>query len=179
MLNVNVLLGGRLKSWLANTGLNGTVTGVRVGVLKGATNTERNIKDDGSGAQSVSVATYAFYNEFGTARIPARPFIRSTVEERKSQWAAILASGLRGSRLERQEKERAFRLLGRAAAADIQAKIASNMPPPNAPSTVRQKMKRITGGSAQESASHAPGTLINTGTLLKSIDYEVGEIERN
>ena len=44
---------------------------------------------------------------------------------------------------------------------DIQATIKSNMPPDNAESTKRRKNAK------------GKGTLIDSGSLLKSIDYEV------
>ena len=49
---------------------------VRAGVLEGATNIETR----------QLVAEYAAYNEFGTSRIPARPFMRTTLQEQRGEW---------------------------------------------------------------------------------------------
>ena len=100
--------------------------------------------------------------------IPERSFIRSTVDAHaKGDWAresealkkAVVQDGL--------TVDVALKRMGLLIKAAIQAKIRSNVPPPNAPSTIARK------GSSK--------TLINTGQLLNSIDYEVhreGERER-
>ena len=56
-------------------------------------------------------------------------------------------------------------------AEDIQATIKSNMPPKNSEATIEQKRKKVDGGAKGESM--VPGTLIDTGSLLSSIDHEV------
>ena len=41
------------------------------------------------GSDGESVAQVAFWNEYGTARTPARPFFRNTIAERKTEWARL------------------------------------------------------------------------------------------
>lgn len=106
------------------------------------------------------VAPYAAYNEFGTSRVPPRPFMRKTLERERENWIRnvgdALANGL--------SPEETLKLVGTRMAEDIQKTIRSNMAPANAPSTIRRK-NRAEAGRA--------GTLVDTGALAKSITHEV------
>lgn len=128
---------------------------LRVGVMESA----RNI-DTGE-----PVAPYAAANEFGTSRIPARPFMRSTIDAKGSEWAEYLCKAIRA----RVPLETALKLTGEKMKSDVKATIASNMAPANAPSTIRRKLRQEDEGGGM---MHA-GTLIETGSLLRSIEAEV------
>lgn len=128
---------------------------LRVGVMESA----RNI-DTGE-----PVAPYAAANEFGTSRIPARPFLRSTIDAKGNEWADYLGRAI-GHGVPLQE---ALELTGARMVSDVQATIASNMAPANAPSTIRRKLRQEDEGGGM---MHA-GTLIETGSLLRSIEAEV------
>lgn len=121
-----------------------------VGIMAGKTN-----KETGE-----PIAPYAFYNEYGTDRIPARSFMRSTIQEKEGQWVTGVSRLLSGNIGEPGVVEHALNALGRQMQGDIQAKIASNMPPPNAPKTIAKK---------------GPGknTLIDTSSMINAIEYEV------
>ena len=121
---------------------------VKAGVLENATRAE-------GGA---SVAEYAADREYGTSAVPSSPFLRSTLDARAEAWCDNLAQALAAGRT----PEEAMQLAGRRMADDIQATIKSNMPPDNAESVRRRKNARGAG----------KGTLIDSGSLLKSIDYE-------
>lgn len=122
---------------------------VRAGVLEGATTTE-----------GQSVAQYAACNEFGTARIPARPFMRSTLTEQRRAWINGFSALLKAGRT----PDEALRRVGERMARNIKDKILSNMEPANAASTIARKNKKEAGRA---------GTLVDTGTLEKSINFEV------
>lgn len=124
---------------------------VRAGVLEGATNIETR----------QLVAEYAAYNEFGTARIPARPFMRTTLQKQRGEWVQGL-----GRLLASRDPEQALHFVGRRMEDDIRAKILSNMAPANAPSTVARKNKEEAGRA---------GTLVDTGALAQSISYEISK----
>lgn len=139
-------------------------SGVRVGVLEGATR-----EDTGQ-----SIAEYAAYNEFGTSRIPARPFMRSTIAEHSREWPALFAQMVQGKTDNPATFERAWHMVGRAVQGQIVEKIASSMPPPNAESTKKRKAKRLDNAPAElQGMAHVPGTLIQDGYLINSIEYEV------
>lgn len=128
---------------------------LRVGVMENA----RNI-DTGE-----PVAPYAAANEFGTSRIPARPFLRSTIEAKGNEWADYLGKAIRA----RVPLKTALELTGEKMKSDVKATISGNMAPANAPSTIRRKLRQEDEGGDM---MHA-GTLIETGSLLRSIEYEV------
>lgn len=123
---------------------------VKAGVLEGATN-----------AEGTNVLDYAPFLEFGTAGMPARPFLRTTFANHKTEWMGIIAKALKGG----ASPEAALGYAGTQMEADIVDQIKSNMPPPNSPSWVRYKLKHA--------PANANNTLMFTGTLVHSIDYEV------
>lgn len=130
---------------------------VRAGVLEGATNTE-----------GQSVATYGAYNEFGTSRIPPRPFMRNTLEREKKNWingvGALLQKGL--------TPEKALMAVGARMANDIKKTIDESIGiEDNAPSTRLKKTKKVTGGKKGE--THVPQPLIDKGFLRKAITSEL------
>ena len=98
-----------------------------------------------------------------TITIPARPFMRSTVEAQKDAWAKAFADAFVAKAHERDAVVRGLNLLGRKMQDDIVATIKSNLAPDNAESTKRRKNAKGAG----------KGTLIDKGHLLKSISYEV------
>ena len=111
------------------------------------------------------IAVYASANEYGALirrkkaviKIPERPFIRSTLDDDRTQDKAftnIARLLLRGAKA-----KQLLDGLGSELVAAIRRKIASNVPPPNAPSTLRSK------GSAT--------TLIDQGAMKAAIAYVV------
>ena len=132
----------------------GTVA-LRAGVMEGA----KNIDTD------EPVAPYAAANEFGTSRIPSRPFLRSTVDSRNNEWSDYLGRAIANGVKPRQAVE----LTGERMVSDVQATIESNMPPRNADSTIRRKLRQEDEGGGM---MHA-GTLIDTGSLLRFIKFKV------
>lgn len=122
---------------------------LRAGILEGSTN----------GETGELIAPYAAANEFGAPDIPARPFMRTTVASKKMTWPRNLAAAIRAGRPMTQ----AMGLVGIRIVEDLQATIKSAMPPPNSPETMEKK----------NAAGAGKGTLIDTGSMLKSIDYEV------
>lgn len=135
--------------------------GVKAGILENATNS----------ATGESVAMYAACNEFGTKDIPSRPFMRKTFEEHSGEWAELLGRAIANGRPPRQ----ALQLVGMRMADDIVDTIKSDMPPPNAPSTKARKTKKITGTGG--GGSYSPGTLVDTGSMVRAVNWEISENE--
>ena len=94
-------------------------------------------------------------NEFGTDSIPERSFIRSTFEENKNQIAALSAAEAKAIIEGRKTVETSLLQLGLYHVGQIQAKIHSNIPPPNTQETIDRKGSSV--------------TLINTVQLVQSI----------
>jgi HK97 gp10 family phage protein len=114
-----------------------------------------------------TVAQYAAYNEFGTTKIPPRPFLRPTMEERQEEWTEAIKGSVSSSLKSGQFNNRSIlELIGEGAVKDVKARIMSNVPPPNAPSTVaRKKAKGI----------EPIRTLVETGLMHASVEYKIEE----
>lgn len=134
---------------------------VVVGVPQGAK--ER----DGDG--DATMAEVAFYNEFGTKNkdgdqhIPERSFLRSAMDENADKYAKYFVKLMRAVIDEKMDTDKALGILGQMGKADVDQKIRSNIPPPNAESTIKKKGRKI----------KSTKTLIDTGQLRQSITYEV------
>lgn len=90
--------------------------------------------------ETVTVATIAEYNEFGTSKIPARPFFRPTMFENRSAILASLARiSSRSLRNPRYNAKEGLETLGVWTVNKIRAKIVSVRSPVNATSTILKK----------------------------------------
>jgi HK97 gp10 family phage protein len=125
----------------------------QAGIPSGATTT------DGK-----SIPMYAAYNEFGTSRIPARPFMRTTANEHQNEWCETLAGALKGEILKDNAKG-AMGLVGEQMKAHIQQSIQKGSFAPNSPKTVAIKRNK-----GKVEPDHP---LIDTGQMLASIISEV------
>lgn len=123
------------------------------GVLGGAT------RNEGNGEQSV--AKYAFWNEFGTERTPARPFLRNTVSAHEKEWASVIADGIRAGATPKE----ALEMLRQIVRADIVRTIEAGNFKPLAESTIKAKERR---GSATPNSP-----LQDTQSLARSISTEI------
>lgn len=119
---------------------------VKVGVLDGSR------YPDGTG-----VASVAFWNEYGTKRIPPRPFFRDTIKQNKEQWVQLAKDAIRMG----YTVDHMLGLVGASMQTDIQYSIMTWTSPPNAPYTVAKKK------------FNAP--LRNTMLLHDSIKFEVND----
>lgn len=129
---------------------------VRVGILDDAP------KDVAAGEEpsDLSLLEVAILHEFGAPpHLPMRSFIRATVDERRAEIGELqakLAVQVLGMKI---TPEQALSLLGMKVAAMVQAKIASNIPPALAPSTIKEKGSSV--------------ALIRTGQLRSSVTWKV------
>lgn len=105
----------------------------------------------------------AAYNENGTATIPARPFLRTTLDRNGSRYSRrisdALGAAIDGWRSGRDTLPAEMERLGREIVTDIQGTIQNGMRPANAASTLRRKQD--------------DRPLIRTGRLLRGITYIV------
>ena len=138
----------------------------RLKQLKGAYVTIGVHEDAGQyteGSHPPSVVEVALWNEFGTSNIPERSFLRSAIDGNESLINSWLKEVCQKITFGEITVEKGLEIIGYRTQVLIQNKIKSNVPPPNAPSTVAQKQRD----------GVAPNTLINTGLLLRSITYKV------
>lgn len=138
---------------------------VKVGVL----GKKAREKTDGK----VDTVTLAFLHEFGApgAGIPERSFIRATFDQNRAKYRALVkklvAQMLRDKTM---TEKKALGIIGATMAADVKRYVTqgAGVPPPNAPATLRRKLKRTRKGSKGQ-----PRTLIDTGRMVASVTYEV------
>ena len=101
----------------------------------------------------------AFWNHEGTSRgIPPRPFITRAIFEGKEQIRSDLRTIAKGVFQGNADLRAGLARVGMMGQNLIQQKIGSNLPPPNAPSTVAAK------GSSR--------TLVDTGRMMASVTWD-------
>lgn len=102
------------------------------------------------------VAAVAYYNEFGTATIPARPFMRQAIARNQDRWPELLGACLKqtGGNI-----EMALDMASERIVSQIQQEIRSVEAPALAPSTIAAK------------GFEKP--LIDTAHMLNSVAHEV------
>ena len=144
--------GSKFRSALRNAVSKAAGGTVRVGILETQTYPSKDGKGD------VSVAQVAYWNEYGTATIPARPFFRNTIADKQDEWADNAASILQHTD---GDVGMALALIGESVKDDIVETIQNFNEPENAPSTVKKK------------GFNKP--LIDTGDLCGAIQSEVVE----
>ncbi len=125
------------------------VHGVKVGLPKGS-----NDYPDGT-----SVIDVGIWNEFGTATIPERSFLRSGIGQHLGDYKQFNRRALRQIQRRNMTVPKALGQLGVLASGHVREMIDEVRSPENAPSTIRMK------GSSNP--------LVDTGHLKQSITHEV------
>lgn len=109
----------------------------------------------------ITVAGIGFVHEFGSATVPERSFIRSTIQKRKKDIISLQKKLLKKISNGQMEVKKGLELIGEFTSAAIKEKIIAIKSPPNTPATIAAK------GSSNP--------LIDTGQLKNSITYKVNE----
>jgi len=117
----------------------------------------------------------AAVNEFGApgANIPERSFMRSTADEQRSATERIKAAELDKIWAGRSDVSTSLKRLGEFMQAKIQRKIASGVPPVNAPATLLRKRRKGKWNRGKATFAGTIKTLIDTGALRQAIRYEM------
>lgn len=137
--------GDKFRQRLAELATQAATAKVRVGIIEQAN------YPDGE-----SVAQVAFWNEYGTATIPPRPFFRNTIAEHKDEWPKQAATFMEANG---GDVRQTLADMGEVVKGQIKMTIQDFREPPNAAATVKQK------------GFDKP--LINKGTLWDRIECEV------
>lgn len=122
---------------------------VRIGFQAGAV-------DADSGADMADVA---MWNEFGTETIPARPFMRDSVDAHIGEIANFMDTMLEKIIFDGMDAKEVLEQIGIFQKGLMQKELSRGNFKPNAPATIAKK------GSAQP--------LIDTGRMRQSISYEI------
>lgn len=118
---------------------------LRVGFLEGATAPNGN-----------SIPLRAALNEFGTGKIPPRPFFRNMIAEKSDEWPEAIAGLLKANDYDAQK---ALDLTGEGIKGQLQQSIRDTYTPPLAASTIKRK------------GFDKP--LIEHGDMINAVDFEV------
>ena len=135
-----------------------------VGILEGA------MYEDGT-----PVASVAAVHEFGAAHVPARSFMRSTLEQKGERWGQILRHEMK--RL-KGDARRALTSLGEVASKDMQKAIEDGLSPALKAATILAKERRgkdnkVIDRKRNQGKSRPELPLVDTGTMQEAISYEV------
>lgn len=145
-----------LKQLRAQVGRSSRI--LTIGVHEGATADV----DDGNIKRSVPIAPYAAANEFGTTRIPKRPFLENTMNRYGKAWEKFLVAQLKRRN---NDVSGALNAVGNAAVRDVIATIKEGNFEPLKPRTIEAKRRK---GRTEPEA-----ILQDTESLIKSIAYKV------
>lgn len=145
-----------LKQLRAQVGRSSRI--LTIGVHEGATADV----DDGNIKRSVPIAPYAAANEFGTTKIPKRPFLENTMNANAKAWDRYLSKELKRRKMDIQG---ALNALGYVAVGDVRATIKEGNFKPLKQKTIEAKERK---GRPEPKA-----ILIDTGSLMKSIGHQV------
>ena len=117
------------------------------------------IADDAGGYDNgTSIAEVAAFQEFGTSRIPARPFLKQGLEKNTAKMLKLSAQGV-GEICKGGSADDAFVIIGEGMAQAVKDEIDSGDFTPNAPSTV-----------AKKGHNHP---LIDTGAMKDAVSYKI------
>ena len=96
------------------------------------------LKDSGKAENGASYVDIATWNEYGTGRIPSRPFIRISADTNRQTWAK-LAQQCVNDVIDGDSPRDAAQVVGHRMVEDIRKVFGSSELKANAPSTVRKK----------------------------------------
>jgi hypothetical protein len=123
---------------------------VKVGILSGT-------GEHPKGRHGQTLAEVGWWNEFGTERIPPRPFLRTGLTDNIGKYRGLFKTLIRNVLLKKISSEQAIFVIGETAKADVQAKIVAIRSPENAELT--KKLKK------------SSNPLVDTGALRQHINW--------
>lgn len=107
----------------------------------------------------INMATLAAIHELGAKHIPARPFLKKTIQDNAQKYIGLMAEGVKNSIARGEDPNIVYEKIGLIASADVKQYIVSGNFTPLAQSTIDRK------GSSKP--------LIDIGELRNSISFEV------
>ena len=111
------------------------------------------------GESGTRVAEYALDNEFGTHKIPARPFIGTATDEQGAGWVDTVKKQVPLVLTQKMKLSVLMDTVGKKMRFAIKDQIKFITIPKNAPATIEKK--------------GFDNPLIDTGLMLETVDYEV------
>lgn len=122
------------------------------------------------------VAYVAYLNEYG-GHNPPRPFLKRTLEKQLNKWTKLYGYVLKSQGVNPSSIRTAHERVGETAKGDVLKTIKAwnpSDPRPNAPATIRAKMRKSAGTKGKNQVGNDPNRVLHdTGTMMDSITYEV------
>lgn len=118
---------------------------------------------DGVKQGAQTVAEVAAAHELGLG-VPERSWLRGWFDEHQAEIQEDLRKVARGVLLGRFSREEGLEILGVKYVGQIQVRMATSIPPPNDPETIKRKGSSV--------------TLIDTGQLRSAVTYALEKISR-
>ena len=120
------------------------------------------------------VAYVATIQEFGAPSqgIPPRSFMRSTAETQQATWKETARKGAQAVVKGNVTGEQVLEVISQQAAGDIRRTISKLVSPPIKPATIASRLRQRADGVT---VGKLDKPLVDTGTLLNSVTYEVGD----
>lgn len=152
------------------------VKGARAGIIKDVSYPDEEIELPNGKTikrKGAKVRDVALWNEYGTASIPPRPFLRKTLKKQE-KWAKFVKENFDANQDGTQNLELIARNVGLMMQTDIKESIDSNIQPANSPITVNGGWMTKNGKSFYvKGKKGSTKTLTDTRTLFNSVQYEV------
>jgi hypothetical protein len=150
----------------------------RIKLLVGIPEQETERQDDAGGSSHATNALIGYVAENGSParNIPARPWLGPGIKAGQDQGLEVLkATATKALDGKAGEVEQGFNAAGIVFVNAVQARIRSNIPPPLAPATIRNRRRRSKGSTYRRKATTAADVvaLIDTGQFLRSVSYVV------
>lgn len=126
----------------------------------------------------VSVAQVAYWNEYGTYNIPARPFMRPMLHQNQNAILENLRFKYEQAIKDNRNTMKVLNLVGEDVVARIQSQILATVNPPNAEITLKggwMKNKK-TGRKFYVIPKVGSHPLIDTGVMYQTVNYQTEEV---
>ena len=118
------------------------------------------LRDSGKAENGASYVDIATWNEYGTGRIPSRPFIRISADANKAAWAK-LAQQCVNDVIDGDSPRDAAQVVGHRMVEDIRKVFGSSELKANAPSTIAKKGRNE--------------PLVDSGEMRRRVNFRIEE----
>lgn len=140
--------------------------------LKSKANLEIGFIDGAKYPNGASVASVAFWNNYGTWNIPARPFFDNAISENKKKWFQTYKQAIQSGR----NSIEALEITGTVAKDDISQSIVNYNEVPNAEVTINGGfVKSKTGKIIKIEGKGSSNPLVNTAFMASNVTYKVNK----
>ena len=118
------------------------------------------LRDSGKASNGASYVDIATWNEYGTGRIPSRPFIRISADTNKAAWGR-LAQQCVNDVIDGDNPRDAAQVVGHRMVEDIRKVFGSSRLKANAPSTIKKKGRNE--------------PLVDSGEMRRRVNFRIEE----